>query len=341
MANARILVVEDEAIVAKDVQSRLEGLGYAVPAIASSGEQAVRRAAATQPDLVLMDIRIKGEMDGVEAAGQVRDRFNIPVIYVTAYADDATLERAKITEPFGYILKPFETRELHCAIEMALYKHEAGELVKASLREKEALLREIHHRVKNNLQVISSLLSLQAGRVKDKQALEMFRDSQSRVKSLAMIHEKLYRSTDLARINFADYIEGLIVDLYHLYAINPEVITTKIDVHDVSLDIGTAVPCGLIICELLSNSLKHAFPGGRKGEVRVDLRSADGNKLALVVADDGVGLPKGLDFRKTESLGLQLVCTLADQLGGAIELGSSGGSEFKVVFPASKQRESD
>ena len=123
MARARILVVEDEAIVAKDVQSRLEGLGYAVPAIASSGEQAVRKAAETQPDLVLMDIRLKGEMDGVEAAGQVRDRFDIPVVYVTAYADDATLQRAKITQPFGYILKPFESRELHSAIEMALYKH--------------------------------------------------------------------------------------------------------------------------------------------------------------------------------------------------------------------------
>jgi len=132
MANARILVVEDEAIVAKDVQSRLEGLGYAVPAIASSGEEAIGKAAETQPDLVLMDVRLRGEMDGVEAAGQVRDRFNIPVIYVTAYADDATLQRAKITQPFGYILKPFETRELHTAIEMALYKHKLEESLRKS-----------------------------------------------------------------------------------------------------------------------------------------------------------------------------------------------------------------
>ncbi len=124
MANARILVVEDEAIVAKDVQSRLEGLGYAVIGIAASGEQAVSKAMETQPDLVLMDIRLKGQMDGVEAAGQIRDRFNIPVVYVTAYADDDTLRRAKITQPFGYILKPFETRELHTTIEMALYKHQ-------------------------------------------------------------------------------------------------------------------------------------------------------------------------------------------------------------------------
>lgn len=136
MAKARILVVEDEGIIAKDIQNRLEGLGYAVPAIASSGEQAVSKAAETQPDLVLMDIRLKGEMDGVEAAGQVRDRFHIPVVYVTAYADDATLQRAKITQPFGYILKPFETRELHSAIEMALYKHE----METKLRESEQWL---------------------------------------------------------------------------------------------------------------------------------------------------------------------------------------------------------
>ncbi len=132
MAKARILVVEDEGLVAKDIQNQLEHLGYTVPAVASSGEEAIRKAAETLPDLVLMDIRLKGEMDGVEAAAQIRDRFNIAVIYVTAYADDETLQRAKITQPFGYILKPFETRELHSAIEMAIYKHEMETKLKES-----------------------------------------------------------------------------------------------------------------------------------------------------------------------------------------------------------------
>ncbi len=126
MADARILVVEDEGLVAKDIQARLESLGYAVPAIASYGEEAINKSVEAQPDLVLMNIKLRGDIDGVEAAGQIRDRLGIPVVYVTGYADDATLQRAKITEPFGYILKPFETRELHATIVMALYRHEQG-----------------------------------------------------------------------------------------------------------------------------------------------------------------------------------------------------------------------
>ncbi len=164
--------------------------------------------------------------------------------------------------------------------------------------------------------------------------MEMLKESQNRVKSLALIHEKLYRSGDLAKIDFAGYVLSLTADLYHSYGVNQEAIGLRLDVDDASLDVDTAMPCGLIINELVSNSLKHAFPAGRTGEVRIDLRADDGNKLTLVVADNGVGLPKGLDFRKTESLGLQLVCTLADQLGGTIELDRSRGTEFAMTFPS-------
>ena len=123
MAESRIMVVEDEGIVALDIQSKLESKGYEVPAVVSSGEEAVRQAEATSPDLVLMDIQLEGEMDGIQAAEQIRHRFDIPVVYLTAYSDDSTLQRAKIAEPFGYLLKPFEERELHSTIEIALYKH--------------------------------------------------------------------------------------------------------------------------------------------------------------------------------------------------------------------------
>src|SRR5947207_10744136 len=123
MRNAQILVVEDESIIAKGIQSDLQGLGYDVPVIASSGEEALEKAAETYPDLVLMDIVLKGDLDGIETSRRMRDQFNIPVVYLSAYRDDQTLERAKITEPFGYLLKPYEERELHTTIEMALYKH--------------------------------------------------------------------------------------------------------------------------------------------------------------------------------------------------------------------------
>ena len=139
MTNAQILIVEDEGIIAKDIQNTLESLGYAVPAIASSGEEAIKKTAETLPDLVLMDIVLEGHMDGVEAAEQIRDRFDIPVVYLTAYADNKTLQRAKITEPYGYILKPFSERELYTTIEMALYKHK----MEKKLRESEQWLATI------------------------------------------------------------------------------------------------------------------------------------------------------------------------------------------------------
>ena len=142
MADVQILVVEDENIVAKDIQNRLRHFGYTVPAVVSSGEEALRKTAEVSPDLVLMDIMLKGKMDGTEAAEQIRWRFNIPVVYLTAYADPHTLQRAKETEPFGYILKPFEEKELHTAIEMALYKHRAEETLRKARDELERRVEE-------------------------------------------------------------------------------------------------------------------------------------------------------------------------------------------------------
>ncbi len=233
------------------------------------------------------------------------------------------------------LLDASKRRELEAERERAFAQlRESREQIKASLKEKEVLLREIHHRVKNNLQVISSLLNLQAESTSNKQALEMFKDSQSRVKSLALIHERLYRSSDLARIDFTEYIRALAADLFRSYGDDSGAITLKTNVDDVSLEIDTAIPCGLIINELVSNSLKHAFPGGKEGEVRIGLHSDNDHEITVIVGDNGVGLPKELDFRSTESLGLQLVCTLTAQLGGTIELDRSGGTEFKVAFTA-------
>src|SRR5262249_48287859 len=140
-AVAKVLVVEDEIIVAKDIQDRLRRLGYIVPAIVSSGEEAIKKASETLPDLVLMDIVLRGEIDGIEAARQIRDCFNIPIVYVTQHADESTLNRTKTTEPYGYIIKPFEELELRTTIEMALYKHEMEKRLKESQQWFAAILR--------------------------------------------------------------------------------------------------------------------------------------------------------------------------------------------------------
>jgi len=217
-------------------------------------------------------------------------------------------------------------------------RKKAEEQVRASLKEKEVLLREIHHRIKNNLQVISSLLSLQSRYIKDKQIFEMLKESRNRVKSMALIHEKLYQSKDLTRVNFTEYIRDLTADLFRSYRVNPNAITLKIDVSNVLLKVDTAIPSGLIISELVSNSLKYAFPEDRKGEIHIDFCSDNDNKFTLMVSDNGIGFPKNLDFRNTESLGLQLVITLTDQLEGTIELNRSEGTKFRIMFTQLKYK---
>jgi PAS domain S-box-containing protein len=208
----------------------------------------------------------------------------------------------------------------------------AEEQIKASLREKEVLLREIHHRVKNNLQVVSSLLMLQSRSIKDPQACEMFRESLNRVKSMALIHEKLYGSKDLARVDIAEYIRSLTPHLCQSLAVGAGDVSLKIDAEDVFVGIDTAVPCGLLINELVSNSLKHAFPMGKGGEIHIDFRSERDKRYALTVRDNGVGFPSHLDFRNTDSLGLQLVTALTNQLGASIELTNGVGTTFKITF---------
>jgi PAS domain S-box-containing protein len=202
--------------------------------------------------------------------------------------------------------------------------------VKASLEEKEVLLREIHHRVKNNLQIISSLLNIQSNYIKDDEDLELLRESQSRIKSMAIIHEGLYKSNDFTHINFKDYIHSLIHYISVHYIVSPK-IQINVEVKNVMLNIETAVPCGLIINELVTNSIKHAFPNGRGGKIKVSLNSKNGI-CSLRVSDNGIGFPANIDFRNSRTLGLRLVNILCNQLDGSIVLDKSLGTEFIINF---------
>ncbi len=201
-----------------------------------------------------------------------------------------------------------------------------------ALKEKEVLLREIYHRSKNNMQVVSSLLNLQAGRIADPAFREILKQSQSRIRSMALVHEKLYRSKDLTRIDFRDYIESLASQLFASVGTDPDEVALRLDIEAVALNVNTAIPCGLILNELLMNALKHAFPGGRRGEIDVSLRSADGGKFILKVSDNGVGFPPDLDFRETRTLGLEIVATLVDQIEGTIALDRTNGTAFRIEF---------
>ncbi len=224
----------------------------------------------------------------------------------------------------------------------------AEEQIKESLKEKETLLMEIHHRVRNNLQVISSLLLLHSRGLKDEHSIKVFKDAQSRIQSMAAIHEILYKTNHLSDINFYQYIRILIGQLFSSYGIDPDKISLKISIKDVSLNIEQAIPLGLIVNELLSNSLKHAFPFDKirsgsfdldrvkpeEHEIRISLTSAPDNKIKLIVCDNGVGMPKDLDIRTSDSLGLDLVTVITEnQLKGEVDLDRSvKGTKFQIIF---------
>ena len=209
----------------------------------------------------------------------------------------------------------------------------AEEQIKSSLKEKEVLLREIHHRTKNNMQVMISLLKIQAENIEDKQVAEMFKKSRDRIKSMALVHEKLYQSKGLADVDFKGYVKSLVNSIFSSYGASAAGITSITETDDVSIGLETAIPCGLIINELVSNSLKYAFPGNRIGEISIALRSFDEDALVLEVGDNGIGMPEDLDFRNTASMGLHLVNILSeDQLHGKIELDRAGGTTFRIRF---------
>jgi PAS domain S-box-containing protein len=210
-------------------------------------------------------------------------------------------------------------------------RKQAEEQIRRSLSEKEVLLKEIHHRVKNNLQIISSLLNLQSRNITGKKAREKFKESQNRVKSMALIHEKLYQSGNLEGIYLQEYIHNLLKYLFSSYGVDTSKIKLKINAHNMLLSLDKAIPCGLIVNEIVSNSLKYSFPRGVQGEVYVDLRP-DGDNYLLIVGNNGIPFPEDVNFRKTKSLGLQLVCALVEQLRGTIELNRSRGAEFRITF---------
>ncbi len=241
--------------------------------------------------------------------------------------------------PAGEIRAIVDTRDI-------TERKKAEEGIKESLLLKESLLKEIHHRVKNNLQVISSLLSLQSDYAKDEESLSLFYESQSRISTIALIHEKLYQSRNVDEIKMLDYITDLTRNLLKVYKDLGENVQVQINAYDISIDIDRAIPCGLIINELFSNCLKHAFqytdnenPARRaRNKVLVEIYSDSDGFLTLSVKDNGVGLPGNLDIKNTNTLGLQLVNTLTDQLKGSIDIRSGRGTVFNIVFPMSVKR---
>jgi two-component sensor histidine kinase len=305
-----LLFVVVSAMVAFAVGSRLRDL-ISVPIL----HLADTMRAVTQDEAY----SIRAEKQSEDEIGVLIDGFNAMLDQI--HDRDTALQRAR---------DELALRAQELQGELSERKRIEAQIT-ASLREKEVLLKEIHHRVKNNLQVISSLLDLQVSHIEDERAVEMLRDSQNRVTSMGLIHERLYQADDLAMIDIAEYVRDLVSNLLYSYSVDAARITLDIDVEDVVLDVDRAIPRGLIINELVSNSLKYAFAPGSDGRIVVAL-TRRGDSVVLTVQDDGIGLPESVQPDNTPSLGLRLVSTLAKQLRGSIELERTAGTSFTIQF---------
>jgi two-component sensor histidine kinase len=205
--------------------------------------------------------------------------------------------------------------------------------IKEALTEKELLLKEIHHRVKNNLQIVTSLLNMQSDLVKDDVIKGYFKISADRVRAMALIHQQLYGSVNISQINFEFYLKDLVSHLFKLYCTKPDKIKIIINTPGITMDIDNAVPCGLLVNEIITNSFKHAFPGERKGEIKIDMKMS-GEEYILKINDNGVGTPDIIDINEKKGLGNELIKMLSEQLDANMEIKRDNGTEYIFTFKA-------
>lgn len=322
---SKILIVDDDKHVIQQVSACLTSLEYEVQ-FTLEPEYLFQLLDAVPIDLILLDVYMPGT-DGMTVLQKLKAHptfQNLPVIMLTADTDERLLKKCFELGASDFVNKPVSAVVLNARIEATL-------TIRQTLEQKEILLKEIHHRVKNNLQIISSLFAMQTNYTEDQNILDILKDSQNRVDSMAMIHERLYSSDDLANIHFGRYIEDLATDIFHSYNVRSGAIALKFDLEDISISLDDAIPCALILNELISNTLKYAYPDDRSGELRIMMQYCD-NQYTLAVSDDGVGLPAGLDIKKTKSLGLRLVRILTSQLKGTVDINSSQGTTVKICF---------
>lgn len=472
----RILLVDDDQDICRFIALQLARFDYDLLATVASGEEAVQLSNRLQPDLILMDIHLSGEMDGIAAANAIHAGTDIPVVFLTADCSDDLLHRAKMVDTFAYVLKPVNERELRVVIEMTLYKHEVQSQLKRSesftrgilnsvdaeiavidkngviiavnrawkdfarvesfsscakamtdadygvgmnylivcplerdedvsidnnvrngilsvldrslpsfdleypchspqqkrwfhmsvtpfengeggavvshmdisarkqveaellvaLQEKNVLIKEVHHRVKNNLQVVTSLLHLEAARVSQTNAKAVLDSMQNRIQSLALMHEFLYRHNQFSSVDLNSYLRELSVLSFRSMHSEDSAVSLAFDLKGLPVNIDQATCCGLIVNELISNSLKHAFPDARTGQICVKLQRTDRKgEMLLSVNDDGVGLAADFMEKRQHSLGLELVSSLAQQIGGDLQIEQKLGLSFLVRFTVS------
>ena len=310
----------------------------------SGGAEGLAMCQTMAPDCVLLDYKLP-DMTGLEFLAQLCPENTIAtpefaVVMLTGLASEKVAVQAMRSGAQDYLAKDSITAEgLGMAIRKATEKVHLIRALKAerdllarSLAEKEVLIQEVHHRVKNNLAVIASLLRLQASRAQNEGLVAALRESQHRVESMALIHEQLYGEGDLQGVDLARNATLLAGSLFHSYGVDPARISWRVAVEPFSLGVDQAIPVGLILNELISNALKHAFPDGRSGSVLIEGGREQG-RIRLAVEDDGIGAPPGLEVARPDSLGLQIIQILTRQLKGKFEVACGRPAKFKISFP--------
>jgi two-component sensor histidine kinase len=334
-----ILVVDDEPVITAQLEDMLGAMGYRVLESAGAGEEAVDFASRQHPDLVLMDIVMPGRLDGIAACEHIQRDLSIPVVLLTAFGDDDHIARARSVHPYGYILKPFQNCQIKAAIEIALERKRLERGVEKTMRASQAKaevselrLREAHHRIKNHLSVVAGLLGLQSDAAPDDICRELLEKSRMRVMAVAHVHEKLCGADPDLRLDAGEYLRTLAERLFGLMTYGRGRLRLAVDMDPVRLSPSALVPLGLIVNELLSNTVKHAFPDGMPGTIQVGLTIRE-SLAELAVSDDGVGLG-GRENARLDSLGLELVQGLAGQIDGELRIEPvPRGTRAVVTFP--------
>jgi two-component sensor histidine kinase len=347
-APLRVLLVEDSEDDARLLLRELRQRGYSPTFERVETALSMQRALENETwDVVISDwampnFSAPAALDILKKSG-----LDIPFIIVSGTVGEETAVEAMRAGAHDYVLKDKLAR-LTPAVERELRDRklrEAKRLAEENERESEGRYRVLErqrnaelsatlkHRVKNNLQVISSLINMQMGRLGDSASRDALAECRSRVQAMALIHDRLYQSNDSTAVPFADYARRLATDVLHATGVSPEDITLTIAFENIALAVDKAIPCGLMLNELITNALKHGFREGQHGTIWLELRRVGGGRIRLAVKDDGVGIPKGMDIRKTPSLGMQLVFTLAKQLDGTLEVSTQDGTMFALTFP--------
>ncbi|HOI40277.1 MAG TPA: sensor histidine kinase [Methanobacterium sp.] len=282
-------------------------------------------------DLIIMDLPSwSPQREELKVKKEKEKPLFLPYLLVASPNDLKKVQG--VWDSFDEVISPPITKmKLLSRVQVLLQTRRLSVQVNQLLQDKEMLMKEIHHRVKNNLMVISSLLNLQSRYIKDEKSKEIFKESQNRAQSMALIHERLYRSTNMKSIDFADYIRSLTRDLFNTYSTQEDRIDLKMDVEDVEVDIDNAVPLGLIINEIVTNSLKYAFPDETAGTISISFHKQKDQYL-LEVSDDGIGIPEEFEVEKSDSLGMMLINSLTYQIGGELEMERSPGTTFRIKF---------